>query len=111
MSIFTDTEETMEIVFSEGITTIFPNESSSALLIVIIVIITAIVIAAIFTAIVIVLSVKYKRSKASSVSDPVYEMPSDINTDTFSMKKSEAYGVVTSAQEPYAMSACSAYEL
>ncbi len=111
MSIFTDTEEMMEIVSSEGTTTIFSNESSSALLIVIIVITTAIVITAIVTAIVIVSSIKNKRGKVSSVSDPIYEMPSVTNTDVLEMKKSEAYGVVTSAQEPYAMSACSAYEL
>ncbi len=87
------------------------TETSSALLIVTIVITTAIVTAFIVTAIVIVLSIRYKRRKVSSGSDPIYEMPSDINTDVLEMKKSEAYGVVTSAQEPYAMSACSAYEL
>ncbi len=104
--IFTETSETTEKTFSEG-----ANESSSALLIVTIVVITAIVIAVIVTAIVIVLSIKYQRGKVSSGSDPIYEMPSDINTYVLEMKKSEAYGVVTSAQEPYAMSACSAYEL
>ncbi len=76
-----------------------------------IVITTAIVTAFIVTAIVIMLSIRRKRGKVSSVSDPVYEMPSVTNTDVLEMKKSEAYGVVTSAQEPYAMSACSAYEL
>ncbi len=87
------------------------NESSSALLIVTIVITTAIAIAFIVTAIIIVLSIKCKRGKVSSGSDPIYEIPSDINTDVLEMKKSEAYGVITLAQEPYAMSACSAYEL
>ncbi len=102
---FTETCETMEKPFSED-----ANESSSALLIVIIVITTAIVIAVIVTAIVIGFSIKYNRGKVSSGSDPIYEMPSDTNTYVLEMK-SEAYGVVTSAQEPYAMSACSAYKL
>ncbi len=87
------------------------TETSSALLIVTIVITTAIVTAFIVTAIIIVLSIRHKRGKVSSVSDPVYEMPSVTNTYVLEMKKSEAYGVVTSAQEPYAMAPCSAYEL
>ncbi len=38
-------------------------------------------------------------------------MHSEDNTSTIVVNKSVAYGVITSTQEPFAMSVCSDYEL
>ncbi len=65
-------------------------------------------IAIVLVATVVILILKYKKIRHHKLQIQYYEMHSEDNTSTIVVNKSVAYGVITSTQEPFAMSVCSA---